>query len=102
MQNQRNGEVCSCGENCYDLLLATFMYDIQHVYCIYHAVHYILTAHLLYNWKFVPFDCLHPIFSPSTCYLCGRAEKGDAPLWALGEDWGPGATPSPTPTDGLQ
>ena len=32
---------------------------------IYHVVHYILSSYLSYGWKFVPFDCLHPVPSPS-------------------------------------
>ena len=30
----------------------------------YHVVHYISTTYLSYNWKFVSFDCLHPISLP--------------------------------------
>ena len=33
------------------------------VHYIYHVVHYIPST---YNWKFVPFDCLHVISPPYT------------------------------------
>ena len=31
---------------------------------IYPVVHYIPSTYFSYNWKFVPFDCLHPIPFP--------------------------------------
>ena len=33
---------------------------------IYHVVCHILSAYLSYNWKFIPFDCFHPISLPSS------------------------------------
>ena len=35
----------------------------------YHVVHYIPSTCLSYNWKFVPFDSLHPVLPSPAPYL---------------------------------
>ena len=57
----------SYDENPQNLLLI-FIYNIYEssVNYVYHVIHYIPSTYLSYNWKFVPFDCLHPIFPLST------------------------------------
>ena len=46
-------------------LSLTFKYTIQRVYYSPHAVHHTPRTYLSYSWKFVPFDHLPPIRSPS-------------------------------------
>ena len=56
-----------CDENFLNLLsqqLTNIWYSI--VDHSHHIVHYIPTTYLSFNWKFVPFDRLHPI---STCSI---------------------------------
>ena len=40
-------------------------WGLSFVHDIYHLVKFILSTYLSYNWKSVPFDCLHPISPPS-------------------------------------
>ena len=46
-------------------------FHIQHTSVNYvsHVVHFIPSTYLSYNWKFVPFDSLHPITPPPTLPL---------------------------------
>ena len=41
--------------------LNNFPIIYSNVNCIYCIMHYIPSIYLSYNWKFLPFDCLHPI-----------------------------------------
>ena len=36
---------------------------------MYHVVHYIFSNYFSYNWKFLSFDCLHPVPLPTTLPL---------------------------------
>ena len=41
---------------------------------IYHVVHYTPSTYLCYNWKFVPFDHLHPTPASGTTNLISFCE----------------------------
>ena len=73
-------------ENSYDLLFYQRLHvTFSSVNYTNHVVHYIPSTYLSYNWKFVPFDLLHPI--PLNPPPTSGNHKSDFFLETLFDSW---------------